>query len=330
MNQPTNRIAFAALLALTLCGATFTTRAAAQTGPELLVVPFAEGENFQLNASAIFQNQGEDDFGGGVGLNVYEVSGRAREVREKAIPRIGYALTYLDIDSEVGVFGKLLPDRLVDQSIAAGLAMPDLYGFRGGFTVGVGYAGDGPFGDGDAWYGKATIAMGKKIDEHTDLGVFLDYDGNRTYLPDVPLPGFAYRKRLDPKLILVAGVPLSTVEWNPEGHWKFELFWTLIDSFDARVTYKVTQTFNVYGSFDTRNHAFHMDELEEGNDRLFFRERRAELGLQWEPRKDARLIVAGGYAFGQEFSAGWDLRDDETITDLTDEPYVRAGLEMRF
>jgi hypothetical protein len=299
---------------------------AAQTGAELLIRPFAEGENFELNGSAAFQSTGEDDFGGDLRVNVYEASGRAREVREQSIPRIGYDFTYLDIDSDIGV----LPERLVDQSIAVGLAMPDLYGFRGGFTVGVGYAGDSPFGDANAWYGKGTVAMGKKIDEATDLGVFLDYDGNRSFLPDVPLPGFAYRKRLEPRLILVAGVPLSSLEWTPNDTWKFELFFTLIDSFDARVTYTVAPGFNVYANLDSRNHAFHMDELEESNDRLLFEETRAELGVQWEPRDDTRVIVAGGYAFGQEFSTGWDFRDTDGITDVSDEPYVRVGLEMRF
>ena len=321
---------FLALFALLACVSLTASPAFAQTGAELLIRPFPEGENLEFNTNAVFQSDGEDDFGGELGLNVYEVSARAREVREKSIPRVGYDLTYIDINSEFGVFGKLLPERLVDQSIAAGLAMPGLYGFRGGFTVGVGYAGDGPFGDANAWYGKATIAMGKKIDDNTDLGVFLDYDGNRSYLPDVPLPGFAYRKRIDERLILVAGLPLSTIEYTPDDRWKFELFFTLIDSFDARITYKVSESFNVYANLDSRNHAFHMDELEDTNDRLLFEESRAELGVQWEPRKDTRLIAAGGYAFGQEFSTGWDYRDNEEITEISDEPYVRVGLEMRF
>lgn len=327
MIQPTKRLSFAALF-LFLAGP-FAPRAAGQTGAELLIRPFPEGDNFELSAAGILQDEGEDDFGGALRMNVYEVSGRAREVRERFIPRLGYDLTHLDIDGDL-TDADVLPERLTDQSVAVGLAMPDLYGFRGGFTVGVGYAGERPFGDANAWYGMATIAMGKKLDENTDLGVFLDFDGNRTFLPDVPLPGFAYRKRLDSRLILVAGVPLSTVEWNPDNRWKFELFWTLIDSFDARVTYTVSPQFNVYVNVDSRNYAFHVDELESANERLLVEETRAELGVQWEPRERTRVIIAGGYAFDQEFSTGWDFRDTDEITEASDEPYVRVGLEMRF
>ncbi|MGB7160993.1 MAG: hypothetical protein WBD40_23230 [Tepidisphaeraceae bacterium] len=314
-------VSTAAMLLVAMCAR----GAFAQTGAELLVRPFEKDQKFELNGSALFQDKGEDDFGGDMQVSVYEISGRAREVREKTIPRFGYDLIYLDVDNDLGI-----PKHLSDQSIAAGVALPDISGFRGGFTVGVGYAGDSPFSDANAWYGKATIAMGRKLDEQTDLGIFLDYDGNRTYLPDVPLPGFAYRKRVYKELILVAGLPLSTVEWTPDDHWKFELFFTLIDSFDARITYTVVPGFNVFGSLDSRRYAFHTDELEDSNDRLLYQERRAEVGVQWEPRKDTRVILAGGYAFGQEFGTGWDYRDDEKITEVSDEPYVRAGLEMRF
>ena len=316
---------FVTLAALLSCALMSASPAAAQTGAELLIRPFAEGENLELNSSAIFHAESEDDFGGDFQLNHYEVSGRAREVRERSIPRIGFDLNYLDIDSDIG-----LPERLTDQSVAAGLALPDLYGFRGGFTVGVGYAGERPYGDANAWYGKATIALGKELDENTDLGVFLDYDGNRSFLPDVPLPGFAYRKRLDERLILVAGVPLSSLEWTPDDRWKFEVFWTLVESFDARVTYTVTKGLNLFANYDTSSRAFHVDELEAENDRLLFAERRAELGVQWEPRRDVRFSVAGGLTFKQEFSTGWDFRESDEITDIGDEPYVRAGLEMRF
>jgi hypothetical protein len=325
MIEPTHRILSRLGVALLLIVAALPAPAAAQTGAELLVRPFEEGDNFELNADAVLPATGEDDDGGDLTVNVYEVAARAREVREKTIPRFGFDYVMLDTDSDAD-----LPERLVDTAVAAGVALPDLGGFVGGLTVGVGYAGEGPFGDANAWYGKATAAFGKKLDENTDLGLFLDYDGNRTFMPDVPLPGVAYRKRLYKELILVAGVPLSSVEWTPDDRWRFELLWTLIDTFDARITYKVTEQFNVFGSLDSRNFAFHLDELEASNDRLLFRQRRIELGVQWEPVEDTRLIVAGGYAFGQRFSTGWDYRDDDELTDVSDEPYVRAGLEMRF
>src|SRR4051812_38818175 len=104
MIQPSSRtfVAFCAAAVLLLCDAGFIAPASAQTGAELLVVPFEKDQNFEINGSVLFQQTGKDDFGSGGDLrvNVYESSGRAREVREKSIPRIGYDVTYLDINSD--------------------------------------------------------------------------------------------------------------------------------------------------------------------------------------------------------------------------------------
>ena len=40
---------------------------------------------------------------------------------------------------------------------------------------------------------QATLVLGKKLDRRTDLAFVIDYDGNRSVFPDVPLPGIAYR-----------------------------------------------------------------------------------------------------------------------------------------
>jgi len=52
--------------------------------------------------------------------------------------------------------------------------------------------------------------------------------------------------------------------------------------------------------------------------------------VRWTPQEWASLIVAGGYAFSQEFNVGWDLREPDRIAKPSDEPYVRVGLEVRF
>ena len=75
---------------------------------------------------------------------------------------------------------------------------------------------------------------------------------------------------------------------------------------------------------------FFVDGLPENYDRLFFQQRRAEVGVRWEPRKDFNFSLAVGYAFGQEFSTGFDFRQTDEFTDVSDEPYVRVGFDIRF
>ena len=213
--------------AIAVCSAA----ASAQTGPALLLKPLlSEDENLESRGDALFLGSAEAD-GADFDLSVYEVQGRFREQREKFIPRIGWDLTWYDMRSDTPV----LDQDLVDASVAVGLELGDYYDWKAGLTVGIGYAGNAPFGEGDAYYGKATLVAGKKLDERTDLAFVVDYDGNRSIFPDIPLPGIAYRHEFDPTLNYTIGVPLSSVTWRPDKTWMFEVTWTLLDSFYARI-----------------------------------------------------------------------------------------------
>jgi hypothetical protein len=314
------------LTALLVC--LLTTPVIAQTGAELLVRPFAEDTNYEVEATAyrLFDGEiDEEDVDADYQLTLYESRGRMREDRSRNIPRFGYDVAHLAVSSD----DPSIPERLTDVSAAVALPVPGAYGFTGGIAIGIGYAGDGPFGDPHAFYGKATIGLTKKLDDVTDLAVGLDYDGNRTIFPDLPLPGFAYRKKLDPRLIFAIGVPVTSIEWKPDDRLTIEFRYLLVDRFDLRVDYRVVGGLNVFASIDQRRLAFEMDELPEHH-RLLFEQRRAEAGLRWEPREDMALIVAGGYAFGQAFETGFDFRDTDEIAELTDEPYARIGLDFRF
>jgi hypothetical protein len=303
--------------------------AVAQTGADLLIQPFKPGTEVEVRGDAVFLETGDIGNGGAdLGLSMFESRGRLRERRDDFIPRFGYDVFGMGIDSD----NPVLPERLVDASVAAGIGLPNLGGFLGGMTIGLGYAGDTPFGDGAAWYGKATIAFAKKLGPDSDIGIGLDYDGNRTIYPDIPLPGFAYRRRVHQTAIVVLGVPVTSIEWKPDDRLSLEFRYLLVDTFEARLGYRLAGNLNVFGSFERRREAFELDELQGGDshDRLLFVQRRVELGLRWEPREDVSLLAAGGYAFGQEFSTGFDFRDTDEVAEPSDEPYVRVGFEARF
>lgn len=298
----------------------------AQTGPELLLKPnLSEEEVWESRGSAYFLDNGSTSNDAQLKLDVYEYEGRFREQRERLIPRIGWEITHLSIDSN----DPFLQKDLTDVSIAAGVELGKYYDWQGGLTVGVGYAGDTPFGEGDAWYGMATLVFGKKVDEQTDMVFVVDYNGNRNYYPDIPLPGFAYRHEFDPKLTYVVGVPVSSVTWKPTDLWTIQATWTLVDIFDARAEYALAPKWTLFGALEARHKAFHVEGLQ-GHDRLLFEQRRAEVGLLWKPWEHTSFQVAGGYAFGGEFSTGWDQRDTDLVADISDEPYFRVGFERRF
>jgi len=307
----------------------FASSVLAQIGPSLLIKPWPKEQFIESSTDSLFffdstvKENGEQ-----YKLDITESIGRIRLLPGNiASPRIGYDLTYLDINST----DARLPRHLSDQSIGAGFAFAKFSGWIAGATMGIGYAGDSPFADGEAWYGKATVVFGKELNNNSTLVVALDYDGNRTFMPDVPLPGVQYSLKMPERnLQLVVGLPVNAIIWDASDRLKFEATYTALDRFDARASYLMAKHISVFGRLESRENAFHLADLEEGNDRLIFQQRRGEMGVFWTPYKFMNILMAGGYAFDQDYKVGFDTRGDHNLMHIDNMPYGRVSVEFRF
>jgi hypothetical protein len=309
--------------------------ASAQVGPELLIKPFPKDVPLEASASAAFLNKGhargtDADFQ----LSVYKAEGRYRlTAGEEASPRVGFSFTYLDMDSDI--IG--LPQRAIDQSVGVALPIGKIDDWIFGLSVGVGYAGDSFFGDGDAFYGRGTIGAFKKLSETDSLVLAIDYNGNRTFKPDVPLPGVAYIKRIQSNLLLTVGLPVTSIEWEPVENVRVEFAYLLTDNITARVGYQVGNGIELFGAAAQRSEGFFLDNLPGDNqNRLLFQQRYAEAGITYRTRdagvgdRDLELTAAIGYAWDGEFSTGFDQSDSDLLADVSDEAYIRFGMQLRF
>jgi hypothetical protein len=176
----------------------------------------------------------------------------------------------------------------------------------------------------------ADLLVGRDLGNDSAIGFVLDYDGNRTFMPDVPLPGFLYTKRISSTILLGVGFPYSSVEYTPNDKLTLAARFYIPDRFDIRADYAVVKQVGLFVQYTSRQEAFHWDALGQGSDRLIYDSRRAEAGIRWEPLKDLNVILAGGYLFDQEFNVGFDTRDQDRVAKPSDEPYVRVGLEFRY
>ena len=346
------RLALPAVL-LTAAASAFggvATSAFGQTNSGMLLEPLQDELLLEADASATYLDNGSTE-GGSIGIDYYEVSGRVRPLLRdfRAKPRFGYDLTLINVSTT----DPALPDaNLVDSSVGLGIGIfqggegaGPLKDVIAGVTLGVGYAGVGAFGDGNAYYGLATLVVGRQFDNGDAFGLVIDYDGNRTFLPDVPLPGFQYQKNLPgplpgrDTLKLNVGFPFSGVIWGPTDRLTVTANYAIPDQFTGRVDYELFQNTGVFGEFANRREAFHWDALDNSSDRLLFVQRRVEAGVRYtfndnleqagvEPGLTA--VLAGGYAFGQSFDVGFDSTDTDGVADPSDEPYVRVGLELRY
>jgi len=319
---------FTAALVLSVIG-TLASSADAQTGVGLLFKPWDGGERFEIDARAALFGEGETEDTGvdeGVQLSIYESSGRFKLNGEKESPfAIGYSFYYMNIDSD----DDALPNRLVDQQVAIGAELFHCDGWAISLIGGAGYASSNPFADDDALYGRGDLIATRKIDENASIQVGLSFDGNRTFLPDIPLPFFAYSRKLSETLSFTLGLPYSSVRWIPADRWYLNASITPSPSLNIELGYEVVEQVTIYGAFRSDIRAFHIDG-DDDNRRVFFEQSLAEVGVRWKPCPTCEIFLAGGFAFDQEFTRGWDTRDTDDVREISDEPFVRFGGRFRF
>ena len=316
-------VAFAALLGVG------SSQAGAQTNSALLVKPFPKELLVQSETGGAWLEQGHtqksnEDFQ----LSLYGSQGMFRlQPGELASPRIGYNFVYLDTQTSLPGF----PRRLVDQSVAFATPIGKYEDWIFGASAGVGYAGDSFFGDGDAYYGLASLAAFKQIDEASALVFVLDYDGNRTFLPDLPIPGVEYIKRINDTLELTVGVPVSSIKWKATDQLTVELGYYIPYDIRLDIGYEIIPHVTLFGRSRQETEGFYVDGLGENYYRILFQQRRAEAGVRYSPDEHLNFDLALGYAWGGEFSSGFSLRSStHEIADISDEPYIRAGIELRY
>ena len=307
-------------------GAIVNTPAFGQTDAGDLFRPWPEDQMFEIENDALLIDRGhiehsDTDFR----LNVYESFGRWRLIDDYRInPTVGYEVTYLDIHTD----DDILPTRLVDQSVGFGTPLGQHGDWFYGITGAIGYAGNNPFGDSSAYYGKGTFLVGRELGGDDSLVIGIDYNGNRSIYPDIPIPGFAYTKRLDPKILAVIGVPYTSVLWELNDRLTVEVIYNIPDKFDARVSYEFIDHWRLFANLENRIMPFEIED-DDDTERLFFEQSRIEAGVRWDPGDYFGLVAAVGYAFDQEFSTGWDSRDLDEVVEPTDEAYLRFAIEYR-
>ena len=322
----------------------------AQTGPELLIKPWPRDRVIEADAQADFYNEtntnnpANDGTGGRAVLSLSEEDSEGRlrvfprDEHVRADPRFGYNLTYLHLNTN----DPHLPKNLTDESVAVGTGIADINGWEAGITVGVGNAAAGAFNDGNGLYGQFDLLVGHDISKTSKLGIVLDYNGNRSFLPDVPLPGVVYTKIIDPTLLLAVGFPLASVTWTPDKantlnrQLTIDATYAIPDNFEVNADYAVIDStgpagkVGAFASFTNRLLPFHDNDAAVGRYRIFFEQNRAELGVRWTPVPLVSAVLAGGYAFDQRFHYGWDSNNYGELAKLGDSLYTRVGLEFRY
>jgi hypothetical protein len=298
----------------------------AQSDERLVLQPWEEREIFGGGGSVMVFNENHmDGNSGGMHLTQVESSSRVRFTTKYPVsPALGYDYTLLSMSGR----HEPVPAQLTDVSLGFGSPFMETNGWFFMAGAGFGYAGDTAFGDGKSWYGMGWLATGRELDKTSQILILVDYNGNRRWFPDVPIPGIIFHKTVNDRFEFTLG-PIMEAIWKPTDKLTLDVRYDVPDSVDALVKYDLNRAWNFYAHFENRRYAFHDEELP-ADRRLFFLQDRVEGGIHFSPKKWCTLTAAIGYAFDQEFRTGWDERTLHHVADISDAGYLRFGIELNF
>jgi hypothetical protein len=222
----------------------------------------------------------------------------------------------------------LIRSTMDDVELGVGLHVGTLAGWKISTILGVGYDSTQPFVNEKGIFGIGDITAVHTIDAQNSFLLAVDYNGNNAFLPDVPLPGFAFLHHSQ-QMDFTVGYPDCKIEYRPIDKVKILAAYSV--PYTARITaeYLPWEHFGFYGSAGNTMQGVVLAK-QDSIDRQFFQMRRAELGLRviFTPYVNAGVGI--GYAFDQGFSEGYDIRSLRSIAHISNEPYLSIVLHGKF
>jgi len=213
------------------------------------------------------------------------------------------------------------PEYLYDQSVSVAALKKSADGSFTSASLELGSASDKPFKNsrdtalsGNLIFGRPPTAMSQWI-------FIVNYSNNRGYLNNVPIPSFAYIYHPDKKFLAVWGFPFASFTWTePDvSVYKITLFPTALS---AEASFQLQQPFSVYSKVDYRTHSYLNADRVNDSDRLFFEEKRLEVGLRTVLSKNFSIDIFGAFTFDRNLYEAQTLFKAEGPTNRIENDYA--------
>jgi hypothetical protein len=162
-----------------------------------------------------------------------------------------------------------------------------------------GSASDKPFAQaanntvaGSLFYGLPEQSNGRWL-------LLLNYSNNRTFLNNIPLPGFAYTYSPQPMTRITLGLPFAFVWWKPSREWTYTVFVVAPWFYNLGAEYELNAHLKFFSNLGLFQKPFLRDQRLDREDRLTFVEKKAVLGIKLPFAQVFEAQLSGGYTFGR-------------------------------
>lgn len=155
-------------------------------------------------------------------------------------------------------------------------------------------------------------------------------DRNRDLPYRLPIPGLAYLYNPSPALQATLGLPFMGLRWVPAKDWDLTASYLAPFQVRTRLGWRLNQDWKTYAAFSWGNESWYLADRAHSENRIFFWQKEASLGLvrQLTPRLDLDLSL--GYVFDRLIFQGENYGDrDQDRIDLDDGALVQIRLGWR-
>jgi len=240
-------------------------------------------------------------------------------------PTVAFEAFYMNLNSH----SPLLPRQLNDQSVAVGTPIGQFGDWGVSVAVGAGYAGNSPYNDSNAVYALAQITALDHLTADDQLYVSVDYDGNRDYLPDAPLPSVEF-EHTGKTFQWTVGLPYESFHWQATSQLQISGEYDPVTDGFADVDYALLQWLHIYGHFESDSWFFHLSNYNP-DQRFYMSLCRVEGGFRINTfNQHLSVQLSGGYAFDQEVGQGYDYRDEHNFGQVANAPYADMQIQFTF
>jgi|GEM_PF-2711812 len=232
----------------------------------------------------------------------------------------------LQFDGQTDV-GRTLTDQIFTVS---GKKTIDDKGRSFGMALSYGSASDNSFAREQDSAVSLTAAYSFAKSEKSQWLLLANYSNNRAFLNNIPLPSVLYLYMPSKYFIASVGLPFISLNWMNYKTYSYKIYLSPVGiGFDlARQIYGPAM---FYTKFDFKVQTYMHENRVIEDDRLFYEDKRFEVGLKSFLSKKFQLSIGAGYSFDRKIYQAESIFDAGiTKQDLGKDVYMSTKLTVNF
>lgn len=156
-----------------------------------------------------------------------------------------------------------------------------------------------------------------------------NYSNNRTFLNNIPLPGFFYVKEMSREKAFVIGFPFLLFLRPLSNNWSIRYLAILPWTHRMKLLYTNWKFIKPYLGYEQSPQTYFRHDRDSRNDRFFWFERRASLGIEGGISRAMKFDFSAGYAFDRQFFESRNFsQSKDFLINLENSFFV--GLNLRY